>query len=218
MKRIDTITLDNVLPRVFEADEPRPSELWRTRLTFERGKVYGINAASGTGKTSLCSFLTGIRHDYSGRILFDDTDVARWGVGRWCDVRRRHLAYVPQELDIFDELTALENVLLKNRLTGYATEADIRAMFEELGVDHRIDTPAGRMSVGQKQRVAIIRALCQPFDFIVLDEPVSHLDPYNNELCGRMVAREAARQSAGVIFTSVGASLQTGTPMIPLHL
>ena len=218
MKRIDRIDLRQVLPLVFAADEPRQSQVWNSDLVFERGKVYCINAASGTGKTSLCSFLTGVRHDYSGTIAFDGTDVRTYGIDRWCALRRHNLAYVPQELDVFDELTALENVQLKNRLTDYATEADIRAMFERLGIDHRIDTPAGRMSVGQKQRMAIIRALCQPFDFILLDEPVSHLDSYNNEICGSLVAEAAAGRGAGVIFTSVGATMQTGVPYIPLHL
>ena len=60
------------------------------------------------------------------------------------------------------------------------------------------------MSIGQQQRVGIIRALCQPFDFILLDEPVSHLDEENNRRAARMIAGEALRQGAGIITTSVG--------------
>ena len=60
------------------------------------------------------------------------------------------------------------------------------------------------MSIGQQQRVGIIRALCQPFDFIMLDEPVSHLDEENNLKAARMIASEARRQHAGIITTSVG--------------
>ena len=75
---------------------------------------------------------------------------------------------------------------------------------KELGIDSRADYPVGRMSIGQQQRVAIIRSLCQPFDFIILDEPVSHLDPDNNRIAARMIQREAERQGAGIITTSVG--------------
>ncbi|MDE7143640.1 MAG: ABC transporter ATP-binding protein, partial [Muribaculaceae bacterium] len=76
-----------------------------------------------------------------------------------------------------------------------------------LGIADKADTPVARMSVGQQQRVAIIRALCQPFDFIFLDEPVSHLDERNNREAATMITEEAAASGAGIISTSVGHNL-----------
>lgn len=73
-----------------------------------------------------------------------------------------------------------------------------------LGIDSRSDFPVGKMSVGQQQRVGIIRAVCQPFDFLMLDEPVSHLDEGNNRIAAELVMAEARRQGAGIIATSVG--------------
>lgn len=221
--KITSIRLDNVLPRVFAEDgvddtKPARSDVWYTATAFERGKYYCINAESGTGKTSLCSFIMGVRTDYLGHIFFNDTDISSLSMNDWCALRRSSLAYLPQELDIFDELTALDNVLLKNRLTDFRTEADIRRMFEALEIDHRINRLAGKLSVGQKQRVAIIRSLCQPFDFILLDEPVSHLDIENNQRCADMVIETAKVQEAGVIFTSVGNPLKVQVPFISLSL
>ena len=66
------------------------------------------------------------------------------------------------------------------------------------------DTPAALLSIGQQQRVAMIRALCQPFEFLLLDEPVSHLDDRNNETVASLVDEEAQRQGAAIITTSVG--------------
>lgn len=220
-ERIGCIKLIGAEPRIFaiEGDEHcRESQVWRRNISFDRGKLYCVNAASGTGKTSLCSFIMGVRTDYTGSIMFDGHDISHYNIGQWSELRRSHLAYLPQELYVFDELSAIENVLLKNRLTDYKTEAEIRTMFERLEIDNRINTPAGRMSVGQKQRMALIRALCQPFDFILLDEPVSHLDKYNNALCGEMVVEAASCLDAGVIFTSVGAQLIVNKPFIPLNL
>lgn len=213
MERIDEITLHNVVPQVL-AEDVVSSGVWLCDMSFERGTSYCIDAASGTGKTSLCSFLFGIRGDYDGVIWFNNVDIRQLDTRKWCGIRRCHIAYLTQELDIFGELTALENVMLKNRLTGFRTQAEISHMFEELGIENRIYTPAAKMSVGQRQRVALIRALCQPFDFILLDEPVSHLDSGNNKTCAEMVAREAARQDAGVIFTSVGNRLAIDNPVI----
>lgn len=76
--------------------------------------------------------------------------------------------------------------------------------FEQLGIASRRDYPAARLSIGQQQRVAIIRAICQPFDFMLLDEPVSHLDAANNRIAADLITEEAARQGAAIISTSVG--------------
>ena len=64
--------------------------------------------------------------------------------------------------------------------------------------------PAARLSVGQQQRVAAIRAVCQPFDFLMLDEPVSHLDDQRNRTVAEIFDEEARTQGAGIITTSVG--------------
>ena len=64
--------------------------------------------------------------------------------------------------------------------------------------------PPPRLSLGQQQRVAFVRCLCQPFDFLLLDEPVSHLDAANGETLASLVVEEARRQGAGVLVTSVG--------------
>ena len=93
---------------------------------------------------------------------------------------------------------------LKNRLTNHVDEKRITHWFEKLGIADRMDYPAGRLSIGQMQRVAIIRSLCQPFDFLILDEPVSHLDINNNRIAAEIILEETRRQDAAIIATSVG--------------
>lgn len=201
---MDSITLEGTLPRVFAGDRIPPSQVWQTTLTFEKGKFYLVEAASGGGKSSMCAYIYGARTDYEGRILFDGRDIRDIGMKEWLALRRSGIAYLPQELSLFPELTAIENIRMKNDLTHHQPESRIEEWLEQLGIADRRDYPAGRMSVGQQQRVAIIRSLCQPFDFILLDEPVSHLDAANNSVAAGLIAREASRQGAGVISTSVG--------------
>ena len=198
------IVLLNTLPAVFAGREEDRSEVWLRNVEFERGKHYLISAESGTGKSSLCSYIYGYRIDYSGVMQFDGTDIRTLSVEQWCDVRKNHIAYLPQDLRLFPELTAIENIQLKNRLTNFKTEKEIISYFERLGIPEKVNNPVGKLSIGQQQRVAIIRALCQPADFILLDEPVSHLDEANNAIVAQMVTEEAVRQGAGVISTSVG--------------
>ena len=219
---IRQINLTNVLPAVFELDRAQfaSSEVFLRPLTFERGQRYCINARSGRGKTSLCDFLYMSRRDFAGEIHFHEADVRTLSDRQISRIRRRHLAYLPQELELFDELTALENVNLKMKICYDAAEPrpDVVKWFDRLGIADRIDRPCGRLSVGQKQRVALIRALSQPFDFLLLDEPVSHLDEESNRLCAKLIAERAEQLGAAVIFTSVGNPLLLDGPVTSLTL
>ncbi len=199
-----TIELINALPAVFAGREPVPSQVWQCPLKLQRGKRYLIVAESGTGKSSMCSYIYGYRRDYSGTIAFDGTDIATLGVPQWCQVRQTAIAYLPQEMRLFGELTALENVQLKNRLTAHKTDDEILDLFARLGIADKVHTPVARLSIGQQQRVAIIRTLCQRTDFFLLDEPVSHLDQANNSIVAGLFAAEALRQGAAIVVTSVG--------------
>ena len=171
---MEQIALNNTLPRVFAGQNGIHSEVWLKDISFERSKRYLISAESGTGKSSMCSYIFGYRQDYSGTIAFDGQDIHTLTVAQWCEVRQHHIAYLPQDMRLFGELTAMENVELKNRLTNFKSHQEICNLFELLGIADKMDSLASKLSIGQQQRVAIIRTLCQPCDFILLDEPVSN--------------------------------------------
>ena len=202
------IALNNTLPRVFAGHHGIHSDVWLQDIGLERGKRYLISAESGTGKSSMCSYIYGYRQDYSGAITFDGQDIRSLTIDQWCEVRQRHIAYLPQDMRLFGELTAMENVELKNRLTQFKSASEIGHLFEALGIADKQNSLASKLSIGQQQRVAIIRTLCQPCDFILLDEPVSHLDEENNRTVAEIIVKEAERQGAGIIATSVGNHLK----------
>lgn len=205
---MNSIHLRQALPQVFAERDAITSDVWHQDITFCKGKRYLIEAASGTGKSSLCSYIYGYRRDYQGIINFDERNIRSLSVGEWVEIRQHSLSILFQELRIFSELTALENIQLKNRLTNYKKKKDILALFEVLGIADKTHEKAGKLSFGQQQRVAFIRSLCQPFDFIFLDEPISHLDDDNGGIMSRILTEEAERQGAGVIVTSIGKHLQ----------
>ncbi len=211
---MEKIELNNTLPKVFAGRDALPSDVWQCDLTMERGQHYLIVAESGTGKSSLCAYLYGYRVDYSGTMRFDGRDIRSLSVAEWCQVRQRNIAYLPQELRLFPELTAMENVQLKNRLTSHKSEREILDWFDALGIPDKVNSPVAKLSIGQQQRVAIIRTLCQPADFILLDEPVSHLDETNNRIVANLVMAEATRMGASIIATSVGNHLQLNQSII----
>lgn len=205
---MERITLYHTLPEVFAGKDYIDSDIWHQDVEFERGHFYQIEAASGTGKSSLCSYIYGYRSDYQGIINFDGNNIRNLNVKDWVNIRKQSLSMLFQDLRLFTELTAMENVLLKNSLTGFKKRKDIKNLFYELGIGDKMDVEVGKLSFGQQQRVALIRALCQPSDFIFLDEPVSHLDEVNARNMARILTEEAMKQGAGVVVTSIGKSLE----------
>lgn len=198
------ISLTGVVPHVFSHRTDLGGDVWKRDVTFEKQKTYLVEAMSGTGKSTLCSYILGYRHDYSGTLRFDDTDVRSLSISQWTDIRCRHISHLFQELRLFPELTAFENVEIKNKLTGHKSKQQIEEWFEMLGIADKLASPVGLMSFGQQQRVAMIRALSQPFDFLLVDEPISHLDDANAAAMAQIMTAEARSQGAGIIVTSIG--------------
>lgn len=205
---IETIRFNSVIPNVFVGSLPEggPSDVWQQVLNFHRGKSYLIEAASGRGKSSFCTFLCGLRSDYQGEIALLDAQGHAIGKTKdeGCILRRQSLAMMFQDHRLFPELTAVENVMLKSLLTIFYTEEQVRQMLIKLGLQNRLDTPCARLSLGQQQRVAFVRTLAQPADFFLLDEPISHLDMANAEIMSAMLKERQQKDGAGVIVTSIG--------------
>jgi ABC-type lipoprotein export system ATPase subunit len=201
------ISLHQVLPQVFAQRTDLASEVWNTEVHFEKGNSYLIEADSGMGKSTFCSYLLGYRHDYSGTIFFDGDDISQYQVGQWVDIRQRHISMLFQEMRLFAELTAWENIVIKNQLTQHISVADIERWLESLGIADKKDVKAGLLSQGQQQRVAFILTLAQPFDFLVIDEPISHLDDRNAELMADILLQVKCQTQCGIIATSIGKQL-----------
>jgi ABC transporter, ATP-binding protein len=201
---MERISFESVLPQVFTHHKDFKSEIWNSKVTFERGYLYLVEAESGKGKSTFCSYISGYRHDYTGHILFDETDISTYKMCDWVNFRRRHISHLFQELRLFPELTAFENVEIKNQLTRWKSSTQIKEWFEQLDIADKLDVEVGKMSYGQQQRVAMMRALVQPFDFLLLDEPISHLDDNNAQTMTEIMLTEAREQEAAVIVTSIG--------------
>lgn len=204
---METITLNKVLPHVFSHVQGLVSDVWNEEITFHKGHYYLLEANSGKGKSTFCSYLIGYRRDFDGNILFDEQNINALTIKDWAEIRTRHVSYLFQELRLFPELTALENVLIKNNMTHFKTKAQILDWFDELDIVDKVNVKIGQMSFGQQQRVALIRSLVQPFDFLLADEPISHLDDDNSNAMAQVLLREATHQGAGVIVTSIGKQL-----------
>jgi ABC-type lipoprotein export system ATPase subunit len=198
-----TIHLQNLLPHPLSDIQQLDTDVWQKDLKIESSSSNLFYAPSGKGKTTLLSMLYGMRKDYSGTILIDQSDIRDFALKQWAELRCTKLSFVFQGLRLFKELSAFENIELKNSISGFKSEKEIMALAERLDIAPFMQQKAGTMSFGQQQRVAILRALCQPFEFILLDEPFSHLDEVSAAKAFDVIAEECRAQGAGFCMTSL---------------
>lgn len=199
------IRINQLRPRPMIEDglDPR-SQIWNQQQQFQKGTRYLLTAPSGKGKSTLLHLIYGLRSDYEGQIELNDKPIRQLQPDEWSSIRQRQLSIVFQDLRLFPTLSALENILVKSELAQHLDRPQIEAMAEQLGIGHLLNKPSGSLSYGQRQRVAIIRALAQPFDFLLLDEPFSHLDHENIKIASTLLYKALAEQEAGLLLVSLG--------------
>jgi ABC-type lipoprotein export system ATPase subunit len=199
-----TIRLENMIPLPLLEQDTAGSAVWEAdTVLFEKGKRTLVEAPSGKGKTSLLSVIYGIRMDYQGEVFLDEHNIAGFTRKYWSSLRKKRLSFIFQGLELFDRLTALENIQLKNSMTRWKELPEINNMAERLDIAQFLHRKAGILSFGQQQRVAILRALCQPFDYLLADECFSHIDRENSQQAFQLIREECDKQEAGLILTSL---------------
>ena len=197
------ICLQNVCPIPLKEQDLAPSSVWKTDCNFDSPEYVLIEATSGRGKTTFLSCLYGIRTDYEGQIAFDNKNTRTNNLKQWSQLRQTAVSIVFQDLRLFPDLTARENLQLKQKLTQTVNNDEILSMAELLEVDHKLDQKVRFLSLGQQQRFAIIRALTQPFKWLLLDEPFSHLDTKNTAKAITLIDNCCKKNDAGLFLTSL---------------
>jgi putative ABC transport system ATP-binding protein len=148
--------------------------------------------------------LAGLRGDYSGQIHINNRNTQQFTTQDWANWRTTGASFVFQDLRLFPNLTALQNIQLAQNISQpIATIHAIEQWADQLQIKHKLMQPCGELSFGQQQRIAILRALAKPFHWLMLDEPFSHLDPNNTQLAWQLILEIAQQRKAGVIITSL---------------
>jgi len=197
------LNISQLLPTYFDEGRKDISEIWGKELTFERGELVKIVAPSGSGKTSLMHFLYGLRQDYKGTISYGGKAIKGMEPEGFAGLRKDSVSIVLQDLRLFPTQTVFSNINIKRQLNPYHPEEKIRELAERLGIGSKLSSLCGTCSYGEQQRVAIIRALMQPFDFLLLDEPFSHLDNRNSERAMELMLEETRLRGAAILFADL---------------
>jgi len=207
---------EQMIPLPMLEQDTSDSKVWEAEgLVLEQGKSYVVEAPSGRGKTSLLSVMYGIRTDYRGEVFLDNNKLKSFSWKDWSELRKNRLSMIFQGLELFDDLSTLENIQLKNRITGHVSTEKIEELAHALDMEPYLHRLAGILSFGQQQRVAIMRALAQPFDFLLADECFSHMDKENTLKAYALIQHECEIRKAGLVLTSLN---ETDLPGIDVSL
>jgi ABC-type lipoprotein export system ATPase subunit len=199
------IQLQQVVPiPLKEKFNKRQSDVWNTSIAFKERDWIKIVAPSGTGKTTLMNILYKVRHDYEGTVNWGNSNLKTIAGDELAKLRQQNVSVIFQDLRLFENLTARENIELNRVLQKPYYEADIiDHMSELLGISPILNQRAGVCSYGEQQRIAIIRALVQPFEWLMMDEPFSHLDIANTQKAASLIAAECKKRNAGFLLTDL---------------
>jgi putative ABC transport system ATP-binding protein len=198
------IRIEKVIPVPLKENlKQRHSQIWQQTFLFEQPKWYHIKAASGLGKSTFIHSLYGLRKDYEGIVFLNEQNIRQINSEKLATIRQSSISIVFQDLRLFTSLTGRENILIKQSLKAYHSAEKVESFAEKLSIQHRLDQPCGTMSYGEQQRIAIIRALMQPFDWLLLDEPFSHLDHVNVSHAALLIGDECKARKAGIIIADL---------------
>ena len=198
------IKFEQIMPKPLVSMEHHENSIWGKSVNFEKGKKNMLNASSGKGKSTFTHIVIGLRKDFTGKLLFEEKDTSFFSPNDWTTIRKEKIAIVYQDLQLFYNLTVKENLEMKNKLCAVYSENELKEMLKLLEIENKWNQTCGLLSMGQQQRVAIIRALCQPFEYLILDEPFSHLDKENAHRALNLIDKRCDDLKAGFVLTTLG--------------
>jgi putative ABC transport system ATP-binding protein len=173
-------------------------------LSIGRGERVAVIGPSGSGKTTLLHLIAGIATPDSGDVETNGVDVNRLDDAGRRDFRIRNIGLVFQEFELLEYLSVLDNVLLPYRINrSLRLDASVRRRAEALaarvGIEDKLGRLATRLSQGEKQRVAVCRALIAEPALLLADEPTGNLDPANKDRVLDILADYAAESGATLV-------------------
>jgi len=171
-------------------------------LNVPHNNSLGIIGPSGSGKTTLLQLISGILKPDSGNIFLDKFrvgDLTKIESRKW---RASNIGFVFQDFQLFEYLNVAENILMPLHISKANIKQGKKRMLnlcENAGIDHLLDKKPGRISQGEKQRVALIRALIHNPKLILADEPTGNLDPENKEIAIKLLLQFSKENNATLI-------------------
>ncbi|MEN6425161.1 MAG: ABC transporter ATP-binding protein [Phycisphaerales bacterium] len=197
----------NDLGKTYHARAGEVRALHGVSLRIEKGEFVAVCGPSGSGKTTLLMMIAAMLRPSRGTVQFDGTDVYAIGGPERARFRAHNIGFVFQMFHLVPYLNVLENVLVAQGANGKREGGRAKDLLQRLGLQHRLHHRPGALSAGEKQRVAMARALLNQPRLILADEPTGNLDPENAE-CVLAHLRDFHRAGGTIIVATHGPAAQ----------
>ncbi len=168
-------------------------------IQFDKNTFYGIYGPSGCGKTTLLNLISLLDDSYSGDILINQKNIKE--IKKKEEFRKNTFAFIFSEASLFDYLSVKENIILPLTFRKKNVPQNLNELAKELSIDDLLDRDISTLSEGEKQRVSILRALVSGQDYLICDEPTSHLDKENSILIVQLLKKMAQKKEKTIIMS-----------------
>lgn len=198
------IEIDN-LRHGFTEGERHHAVLDGVTLTLRPGETVALLGRSGSGKSTLLNLVSGLATPRSGRITVSGVDVRALNERDRTLLRRRHIGFIYQFFNLIATLSVLDNVMLPLELERRTTRSDedhARALLAETGLEDRAHSFPDRLSGGEQQRVALVRALIHEPALVLADEPTGNLDTETGAVVLGLLERLVRRAGHGMLLVT----------------
>lgn len=198
------IKIEN-LSKTFGSGHTAVKAVQDVSLNIESGDIVLIMGPSGSGKTTLISMVGTLMRPTSGKILLDDKDLAGISDNELAKLRLHRLGFIFQSFNLLSALTAAQNVAIPLLTAGMSKKAAFRRsveLLEKLHLGNRLGSLPKNLSGGEKQRVAVARALANQPELILADEPSANLDSKTGHEVMQLLCQTACQEKRAVIIVS----------------
>lgn len=205
------LNFSNLRPNFLPDEWVRISEVWGQKLRFERGERIQLHGPSGRGKSTALKILFGLENQFAGEVRGGEQFVIRADTPPAEHLPRRRSVFsaVFQTFHLFPNLTGWENLQAMPASASRDGRSFPRERLyqfaEDLNVAEILDRSTEHYSPGQNQRLAILRAIARPFDWLLLDEPFSHIDEANVRAAIGVIESALLHYDAGLLITGLSA-------------
>lgn len=206
------------LSKSYRVDDRRITVLDNISMAVAKGEFLVIEGKSGSGKSTLLSLLSGLDKPDSGRIIMNDTDITGLSEDQLAPFRNRTIGYVFQSFHLVPSLTALENIMFPAEL-NHDPEATVKAgeLLRRVDLHQRDDNFPHQLSGGEKQRVALCRALVNSPQIVFADEPTGNLDSANGETILQLLLKLRSEVATTLVMATHSREISSMADRI-LHL
>jgi putative ABC transport system ATP-binding protein len=191
------------LSKIYMAGTRNIPVLKNVSIQIQSGEFVAIQGKSGSGKTTLLSLMAGLDKPSEGRILFDGADITDWSEDRLAPFRNQMMGFVFQSFYLVPSLTALENIMFPAELNrDRQARSKAEKLLQQVELEDRADNLPHQLSGGEKQRIAICRAVINRPRLIFADEPTGNLDTENSQIVLNILIQMQQEHGAALILVT----------------